>query len=55
MDEGVLFVTYGTLIGGQRVTKVWRWCQEGKSRLEQILEWAGEDFDGVVAFDGRTR
>ncbi|MCB2007210.1 MAG: strawberry notch family protein, partial [Rhodoferax sp.] len=52
LDEGVLFVTYGTLIGGQRVTKKsGDGAKEGKSRLEQILEWAGEDFDGVVAFD----
>lgn len=23
----------------------------GKSRLEQIVEWCGEDFAGVIAFD----
>ena len=53
MDEGVLFVTYGTLIGGQRGAKKTGTTEkaDGKSRLEQILEWAGADFDGVVAFD----
>jgi hypothetical protein len=41
LDQGVLFATYPTL----RSTK------GEHSRLQQLLKWAGEDFDGVVAFD----
>ena len=43
--DGILFLTYDTLksvkIDGQ-VTR---------SRLEQVIAWAGEGFDGVLAFD----
>jgi len=43
-EEGVLFTTYDTLKSSPR--------QEGAmSRLEQIVDWLGEDFDGVIAFD----
>lgn len=41
MSEGILFVTYPTL----------RSQRETTSRLEQILAWARENFDGVIAFD----
>jgi hypothetical protein len=41
MREGVLFVTYPTLRSGR----------SDATRLEQILEWAGDDFDGVIVFD----
>ena len=41
LSEGVLFVTYPTL----------RSQREETSRLQQILRWAGPDFDGVIAFD----
>ena len=41
--EGILFTTYATLRSSER---------EGKSsRLRQILDWVGEDFDGVILFD----
>lgn len=40
--EGILFVTYATL----RAV-----AQSGATRLEQVLEWLGSDFDGVIAFD----
>ncbi|MBJ7500896.1 MAG: strawberry notch family protein [Sphingopyxis sp.] len=41
--EGILFTTYATLRSQGR---------EGKgSRLDQILEWLGTDFDGVIIFD----
>ena len=41
-QRGILFVTYATLraVGKTR-----------RSRLEQIVDWAGADFDGVLAFD----
>lgn len=41
MRDGILFVTYPTLRSGRN----------DATRLDQILAWAGEDFDGVVVFD----
>ena len=41
MSDGILFVTYPTLRSGRMDT----------TRLAQILEWAGDEFDGVIAFD----
>lgn len=38
--EGILFSTYDTLKS-----------EKGGNRLEQIVEWLGKDFDGVIAFD----
>ncbi|MDB9529551.1 strawberry notch family protein [Oscillatoria sp. CS-180] len=43
ISEGILFTTYATLRGGSRGGK--------KSRLEQITDWLGADFEGVIAFD----
>lgn len=43
MEKGILFTTYGTLRQPARGTK--------KSRLEQITDWLGADFDGVIIFD----
>ena len=41
--EGIVFTTYATLRSSER---------EGKSsRLKQILDWLGPDFDGVILFD----
>lgn len=39
--EGILFVTYPTL----------RSQRQDATRLKQLLDWAGADFDGVIAFD----
>lgn len=41
MREGILFVTYPTLRSGR----------SDATRLDQLLDWAGEDFDGVIVFD----
>jgi hypothetical protein len=41
MDQGILFLTYPTLRSGR----------EDASRLAQTLAWAGDAFDGVLAFD----
>jgi hypothetical protein len=41
MREGILFVTYPTLRSGR----------SDATRLDQLLDWAGEDFDGVIIFD----
>ncbi|MBB3965821.1 strawberry notch-like NTP hydrolase domain-containing protein [Rhizobium metallidurans] len=43
LDEGILFVTFATLRTDER---------EGKrSRVQQIVDWVGHDFDGVIVFD----
>ncbi len=41
-DSGILFSTYDTLANSSK---------KGKSRIDQIVEWLGEDFDGVICFD----
>lgn len=43
LNEGVLFTTYATLRSDDRGEKL--------SRVKQIVEWLGSDFDGVVIFD----
>ena len=42
-SEGVLFTTYATLRSDDRGEKL--------SRVKQIVEWLGSDFDGVIIFD----
>jgi predicted RNA methylase len=43
LDEGILFTTYATIRSQER---------EGKaSRVQQIVDWVGKDFDGVIVFD----
>ena len=43
LSEGVLFATYATLRSDDRGEKV--------SRVRQIVEWLGADFDGVIILD----
>ena len=43
LSEGILFVTYGGLKSAANGDK--------KSRVDQIIEWLGEDFDGAMCFD----
>ncbi|WP_197423903.1 strawberry notch family protein [Bradyrhizobium valentinum] len=43
LAEGVLFTTYATLRTDERGEKL--------SRVQQIVEWLGPDFDGVIIFD----
>jgi predicted RNA methylase len=43
LDQGILFTTYATLRSDPREDKA--------SRVSQIVEWLGRDFDGVVVFD----
>jgi hypothetical protein len=51
-NDGVLFATYGALgqnlifSNGETVAK-----QDKQARLDQIINWLGKDFDGVIAFD----
>lgn len=50
--RGVMFVTYGLLRSGSKEPnpKSNKAKAPRRSRLDQIVEWAG-DFDGVIAFD----
>jgi len=43
LSEGILFTTYATLRSDDRGEKV--------SRVKQIVEWLGSEFDGVIIFD----
>ncbi len=43
LTEGILFLTYATLRSDDRGEKL--------SRVRQIVEWLGSDFDGVIIFD----
>ncbi|RXH42714.1 strawberry notch-like NTP hydrolase domain-containing protein [Bradyrhizobium zhanjiangense] len=43
LSEGILFATYATLRTDERGEKL--------SRVRQIVEWLGSDFDGVIVFD----
>lgn len=51
--DGILFTTYATLHKQPSEAAV----KEGKalSRVDQIVKWVGEDFDGVIAFDEAHR
>ncbi len=43
LEEGILFTTFATLRTDER---------EGRrSRVQQIIDWLGADFDGVIIFD----
>ena len=43
LEQGILFTTYATLRTDERGEKL--------SRVRQIVEWLGPDFDGVIIFD----
>jgi len=43
LREGILFLTYATLRSDDRGERL--------SRVKQIVEWLGPDFDGVIIFD----
>ena len=43
LEQGILFTTYATLRSDARENRV--------SRLQQIVDWLGTDFDGVIVFD----
>lgn len=50
--DGIGFLTYDTLKGGERLGKDDKGkAKLGKTRLDQIVNWLGPDFDGVIAFD----
>lgn len=37
-----MFLSYSSLISG---------CDNGATRLDQLTEWCGPDFDGLIIFD----
>jgi hypothetical protein len=43
LEQGILFTTYATLRSDAREERV--------SRVQQIIDWLGSDFDGVIVFD----
>ncbi|CAG0894216.1 unnamed protein product [Darwinula stevensoni] len=45
ISEGVIYSTYSALIGESQGTGKYR------TRLKQLLDWCGPDFDGVLVFD----
>lgn len=49
--KGILFTTYSTLRGGQKQQATDTGQKKGKTRADQIVDWLGEDFDGVIVFD----
>ncbi|KAJ4815925.1 RING/FYVE/PHD zinc finger protein [Rhynchospora pubera] len=42
IKSGVVFVTYSSLIASS---------EKGRSRLQQLVQWCGPNFDGLVVFD----
>jgi len=43
LEQGILFTTYATLRSDGREEKL--------SRVQQIVDWLGRDFDGMIVFD----
>ncbi|HKR17195.1 strawberry notch family protein [Rhizorhapis sp.] len=43
LEQGILFTTYATLRSDARENRV--------SRVQQIVDWLGSDFDGAIIFD----
>lgn len=43
LTEGIIFATYATLRTEAKQSK--------KSRVEQLIDWCGKNFDGVIVFD----
>uniref|UniRef100_A0A2A4K1W6 Strawberry notch AAA domain-containing protein n=1 Tax=Heliothis virescens TaxID=7102 RepID=A0A2A4K1W6_HELVI len=46
VKKGVIFSTYSALIGETQST-----ATKYRTRLKQLLQWCGDDFDGVIVFD----
>ena len=45
--EGILYTTYATLRSAEKGDE----ARPGLTRLDQLVNWLGKDFDGVIAFD----
>ncbi|KHN79039.1 Protein strawberry notch -like protein 1 [Toxocara canis] len=46
VKKGCIFATYSSLIGECRSAK-----GKYRTRLKQLIQWCGKDFDGVIVFD----
>ncbi|XP_053616907.1 protein strawberry notch [Plodia interpunctella] len=46
VKKGVVFTTYSALIGETQSSTT-----KYRTRLKQLLQWCGEDFDGCIVFD----
>lgn len=46
VKKGCLFATYSSLIGECRTAK-----SKYRTRLKQIIQWCGQDFEGVIVLD----
>lgn len=42
IKSGVVFITYSSLIASS---------EKGRSRLQQLVQWCGPKFDGLIVFD----
>lgn len=42
VKAGVVFLSYSSLISG---------CDNGSTRIDQLMNWCGRDFEGLVIFD----
>jgi hypothetical protein len=42
VKEGVIFLTYSSLIASS---------DKGRSRMQQLVQWCGPKFDGLIIFD----
>ncbi|KAF7636928.1 hypothetical protein Mgra_00003667 [Meloidogyne graminicola] len=49
INKGIIFATYSSLIGESRIDG--QKGSECHTRLKQIVQWCGRDFDGVIVFD----
>jgi hypothetical protein len=45
-DEGIIFATYSSLISSSRPDN-----GKQRRRIDQLIQWCGEDFDGCILFD----
>ena len=48
IKKGVIFATYPSLIGESQNSNT---KKKYNTRLKQLLQWLGDDFDGVIVFD----
>jgi P-loop containing NTP hydrolase pore-1/C-terminal domain on Strawberry notch homologue/Large polyvalent protein associated domain 38/ddrB-like ParB superfamily domain len=48
-SKGIAFTTYDTLRGGEKQPSVPG--EKPRTRIDQLADWLGKDFDGVIAFD----
>lgn len=55
LEEGIMYTTYATLrqnlMSAPSGGKEYITSKQGKSRLNQLVRWLGNDFDGVIVFD----